>query len=159
MKNNKQNISGIEFKHLKTHGDRRGYFREIIRSSDPFFENEGFAQWSHSHLFQGVIKAWHYHEIQTDYWYVASGIIRVGLCDMRKDSSTFQKTMDFFMGDLQQPTCLKIPPGIAHGCKAVQGPANLFYVMDREYNPNDEHRLPFNDLQINFDWNKDYEIT
>jgi dTDP-4-dehydrorhamnose 3,5-epimerase len=72
-------IDGIEFKDLVTHADERGFFREIIRVGDEFF-NEGFAQWSHSLMFDGVIKAWHFHNIQTDWWYVVSGVLRVGLC-------------------------------------------------------------------------------
>ena len=58
-------IDGIEFKDLTTHGDERGFFREIIRGSDDFF-SEGFGQWSHSLMFNNVIKAWHFHNAQTD---------------------------------------------------------------------------------------------
>ncbi len=60
-------ITGVEFKNLKTHGDERGFFREIIRvTDDPFFDVD-FGQWSHSFMYDNVIKAWHYHNIQTDY--------------------------------------------------------------------------------------------
>jgi dTDP-4-dehydrorhamnose 3,5-epimerase len=55
------NIDGIQFKELSTLPDQRGFFREIIRvNDDPFFK-EGFGQWSHSMMFDKVIKAWHYH--------------------------------------------------------------------------------------------------
>jgi dTDP-4-dehydrorhamnose 3,5-epimerase-like enzyme len=40
-------IDGVETKDLVTHRDDRGLFRELIRGSDPIFE-EGFAQWSHT---------------------------------------------------------------------------------------------------------------
>jgi dTDP-4-dehydrorhamnose 3,5-epimerase len=150
-------IKDIEFKDLITHHDERGFFREIIRSSDSFFE-EGFAQFSHSFLINGVIKAWHYHKIQTDFWYVASGVLRIGLCDLREESETYLRIMDFFMGDRQTARCLKIPPGIAHGCKVVHGPVNLMYVMDKIYNPQDEYRIKFDDPKIKFDWSKDFKI-
>jgi dTDP-4-dehydrorhamnose 3,5-epimerase len=146
-------IEGVIAKDLITYPDERGFFREIIRTTDDFF-HEGFGQWSHSLMFDGVIKAWHYHEIQTDWWYVVSGVMRVGLCDMRRDSGTHKRTMDFLMGDFQQPRVVKIPPGIAHGCKAVQGPVHLFYVTSHVYNPDDEIRLPYNDPEIDFDWLK-----
>lgn len=146
-------INGVVFKTLSTHLDERGFFREIIRSTDEFF-SEGFGQWSHSLMFDGVIKAWHYHKLQTDWWYVASGVLRVGLCDLRKDSSTHNKTMDFLMGDLQPPQAVKIPPGVAHGCKTIQGPVNLFYVTSHVYDPDDEMRVPFDDPGIDFDWLK-----
>jgi dTDP-4-dehydrorhamnose 3,5-epimerase len=38
-------IHGVEIKELTTHTDERGFFRELIRSSDPIFP-EGFGQWS-----------------------------------------------------------------------------------------------------------------
>lgn len=144
-------IDGVVLRDLVTHSDQRGFFREIIRCTDEFFI-EGFGQWSHSLMFGGVTKAWHLHKIQTDWWYVYSGVLRVGLCDVRKDSSTYKKTMDFLMGDLQPARIVKIPPGVAHGCKAIQGPVNLFYVTSHIYNPDDEIRIPYNDPEIDFDW-------
>jgi dTDP-4-dehydrorhamnose 3,5-epimerase len=60
--------------------------------------------------------------------------------------------MDFYMGDLQPAKVIKIPPGIAHGCKTIQGPVNLFYFISHVYNPADEIRLPYDDPQIDFDW-------
>jgi len=144
-------IEGVVIKELRTHSDERGFFRELIRVTDRFFE-ESFGQWSHSLMFDGVIKAWHLHRIQTDWWYVASGVLRVGLCDMRDDSPTCKTVMDFLMGDLQPAHVIKIPPGVAHGCKTVQGPVNLFYVTSHVYDPDDEVRLAHNDPAIDFDW-------
>ncbi len=146
-------LQGIIFKELKTFPDDRGFFREIIRCTDDFFK-EGFGQLSHSLMFDNVIKAWHYHEIQTDWWYVASGVIRVGLCDMREDGPTHKETMDFLMGDLQAARVIKIPPGVAHGCKTVQGPVHLFYITSHVYDPTDEYRIPHDDPGIDFDWLK-----
>lgn len=144
-------IQGIELRELTTHGDERGFFREIVRQDDPIFA-EGFGQWSHSLMFNGVIKAWHFHHKQTDWWYVCSGVLRVGLHDLREHSPTRGQTMDFLLGDLQPPRLLRIPPGIAHGCKTVQGPVNLFYVTSRIYDPADEIRIPHDDPAIGFDW-------
>jgi len=146
-------IEGVIIKELKTNADDRGFFRELIRVSDGFFA-EGFGQWSHSLMFDSVIKAWHLHRIQTDWWYVVSGVLRVGLCDMRPDSQTYKTVIDLLMGDLQAAQVLKIPPGVAHGCKTIQGPVNLFYVTSHVYNPDDEIRLPYNDPEIDFDWLK-----
>jgi dTDP-4-dehydrorhamnose 3,5-epimerase len=144
-------IEGVVLKELKTFNDDRGFFRELIRCTDDSFD-AGFGQWSHSFMFDGVIKAWHFHKIQTDWWYIVSGVLRVGLCDMREESDTYKQTMDFLMGDLQPTRILKIPPGIAHGCKTVQGPVNLFYLTSHTYNPDDEIRIPYNDRRIDFDW-------
>ncbi len=143
-------IAGVEFKELTTHNDDRGFFREIIRRDDSFFEE--FGQWSQSVMYDNVIKAWHYHEIQIDYFYVGCGVVRVGLYDLRKESSTRKVTMDFLMGDYQPSFVVKIPPGIAHGVKIIQGPAHLFYMMTHLYNADDEYRIAYNDPEIAFDW-------
>jgi len=150
-------IDGVVFKELRTFTDDRGYFRETLRVTDEFFR-EGFGQCSHSMMFNGVAKAWHLHRKQIDWWYVVSGVLRVGLCDLREGSATFRKSMDFLMGEHQPAQVLKIPPGIAHGCKVIQGPAHLVYVTSRVYDPQDELRLPHDDPGIGFDWLKGPDI-
>jgi dTDP-4-dehydrorhamnose 3,5-epimerase len=144
-------IDGIIIKELTTHSDERGFFREIIRANDAFFA-EGFGQWSHSLMYDGVIKAWHLHRVQTDWWYVVTGVLQIGLCDLRSDSLTYKESMEFLMGDYQKAKVLKIPPGIAHGCKTVQGPVHLLYMTSHVYNPADEIRIAHDDPEIGFDW-------
>ena len=73
-------IDGVAVKELTTHRDERGFFRELVRVSDDFFA-EGFGQWSHSLMYAGVIKAWHVHRKQVDWWYVCSGVLKVALYD------------------------------------------------------------------------------
>jgi len=146
-------ITGVVFKKLVTHNDERGFFREIIRVTDDFFQ-EGFGQLSHSHILVGVIKAWHIHQKQTDWWYIPGGVIKVVLYDARKESPTFGKKMEILMGDSQPAQVLRIPPGVAHGCKCLSGPTDLFYVTSNVYDPNDEGRIPYNDPEIKYDWFK-----
>jgi dTDP-4-dehydrorhamnose 3,5-epimerase len=143
-------ISGVEFKELATHTDERGFFREIIRTSDSFFDE--FGQWSHSLMYSGVIKAWHVHSLQTDWWYVVGGVLRVALHDTREDSSTYRETMEFLMGEDQEAVVVKIPPGVAHGCRCISSSAHLFYVTSRIYDPSDEGRIPHDDPEIGYDW-------
>ena len=144
-------IEGVVTRELVTHTDERGYFREIIRVSDDFFR-EGFGQWSCSLMYAGVIKAWHIHTVQVDWWYVASGVLKVVLHDMRPESPTCRETMDFLMGDNQPSGVLRIPPGVAHGCKVISGPAQLFYITSRVYNPADEGRIAYDEPDIGYDW-------
>lgn len=148
-------IEGVELKSLITHSDERGFFREVLRITDI---EEGFGQWSHSLSHTGVIKAWHIHQIQYDYWYVPFGVIKAALCDTRQDSPTYKLLNEFMMGDGYDPFILKIPPGVAHGLKVVQGPAHLFYVTSEVYNPKDEGRLPHDDKVIGYDWLKGPDI-
>lgn len=144
-------IDGVILTELKTHRDDRGFFREILRISQMNSQKK-FGQWSHSVMYQNVIKAWHLHKTQTDWWYICGGVLRVGLYDQRKNSPTYKMVMDFRMGDLQPAHVLEIPPGVAHGCKAIQGPVHLLYVTSHEYDPGDELRIPFDDPNIDFDW-------
>ena len=144
-------IDGVIFKDLKTNTDERGFFRELIRKTDPFF-GEGFGQWSHTLMDTGVIKAWHFHRKQVDWWYVAAGLLKVALHDTRPDSPTHRKTMEFLMGDDQPARVVRIPPGVAHGCKCLKGPAHMFYVTSNVYDPSDEGRIPHDDPAIGYDW-------
>ncbi len=144
-------IDGVALKNLKTHVDNRGFFREIIRKTDEFFE-EGFGQWSHSLMYPGVIKAWHIHNQQTDWWYVCSGVLKVVLYDKRPESSTYRQRMEIMLGENYQASVVKIPPGVAHGCKCMSGPANLFYITSHTYDPEDEGRIPHDDPEIGYDW-------
>ncbi len=144
-------IHGVEIKKLVTHVDERGFFREIIRVTDEFF-GEGFGQWSHSLMYPGSAKAWHIHRRQIDWWYVPIGTLKVALYDTREDSPTHGKLQELFLGENAEPAVLKIPPGVAHGCKAIGGTAHLFYVTSRTYDPQDEGRIPHNDPTIGYDW-------
>ncbi len=144
-------IQGVVFKDLVTHADQRGFFREIIRVTDEFFA-EGFGQLSISFIYPGVAKAWHIHKVQVDWWYVVAGVIKVALHDTRPDSQTFRETMEFLLGDGQPVAALRIPPGVAHGCKCLSGPAHLLYLTSMTYDRSDEGRIPHDDSTIGYDW-------
>ncbi len=145
-------IEGVILHPLIRHRDDRGYFEEIIRVNDLFFK-EGFGQLSHSKMYPGVIKAWHIHKTQTDWWYVVFGRLRVVLHDLRELSQTKGVTQVFHLGDDLPPTVLKIPPGVAHGCKVMgETAAHLFYVTSKVYDPSEEGRLAHNDPSIGYDW-------
>lgn len=146
-------IEGVVLKDLTTYPDERGYFREIIRVNDDFF-SEGFGQWAHSMMYAGVVKAWHIHKIQIDWWYVVSGVLKVALHDTRPDSSTFRETMEFYLGDNHPAKVVRVPTGVAHGCKAIHGPVHLFYITSKIYNPEDEGRIPYDAAEIGYDWLK-----
>lgn len=144
-------IEGVQAKHLATHPDERGLFREIIRASDSFF-GEGFGQLSHSIMYCGVIKAWHIHPTQVDWWYVPIGALKVALHDMRKESSTFGVTSELLLGEIYGAQVLKIPAGVAHGCATLVSPTHLFYVTSKVYDPQEEGRIAHDDPEIGYDW-------
>jgi len=144
-------IAGVEIKDLVTNTDERGFFREIIRSTDGFF-GEGFGQLSHSLMYHGVGKAWHIHQTQIDWWYVPIGALKVALYDTRPASPTHGVTMELFMGESYAAKVLKIPPGVAHGCRALAGVNHLFYVTSNTYDPAEEGRIAHDDATIGYDW-------
>lgn len=158
-------IEGVKLIPLTTHTDERGFFREVLRVGDVV----EFGQWSHSLMYTDTIKAWHIHQEQVDYWYLAAGVVKAALCDLRwlvgwedytldiwpnvklktKDKMVFG---EYLLGDNQPASVLVIPPGVAHGLKVLQGPAHLFYVTSKTYNPTDEGRIPYDAL--GYDWFK-----
>jgi len=147
-------IEGVEIKELATHADERGFFREIIRETDGFFGH--FGQWSHALMYPGSAKAWHHHREQTDWWY-AIGSLKVALYGLRPDSPTKGELVELFLGD-RFARCLKIPPGVAHGCRALEL-SHLLYVTSNVYNPEDEGRLAHDDESIGYDWTAWPKIT
>lgn len=145
-------IKGVEIKKLVVHQDKRGFFCELIRKSDKFFKNCQFAQLSHSKVNKGVFKAWHLHKKQTDWMYCAVGDVKLILYDRRKDSKSYGQLMKVEMGEKFGRQVVKIPPGVAHGYKVINGPAQMIYLMDWEYDPEDELRIPHDDPEIGYDW-------
>ena len=151
-------IAGVQFKLLKSHPDQRGFFREIFRVSDPVFNSGSFGQWSHSKMTRDVVKAWHYHHQQTDWWYVPIGEILTVLIDNREESPTCKNKLEFYMGESKisensaLEVCVRIPPGVLHGCRVMSAEAHLFYITSHTYDPNEEGRLPFNSPLVDHDW-------
>mgnify|MGYP000964140148 CR=1 FL=1 len=158
---NEKDILGVEIKLLKSFVDDRGFFREIFRSSDPLFKNGVFGQWSHSKMTHNVVKAWHYHHVQTDWWYVPFGKVETVLYDNREESPTYKNKIIIPMGDSLSfkqecfDVCVRIPPGVLHGCKVLSDSAHLFYITSHTYNPDEEGRIPYNSDTVPHNWGKD----
>lgn len=150
-------IKGVILKKLEKHVDERGYFQEILRNDDNLFKNfENFGQISISSTKPGVIKAFHWHGLQDDIFYVISGSAKVVLYDLREDSNTYKHIDEIDMSGHDQKL-LFIPKKVAHGYK-VLGRKDLvmLYIMNKPYNRKkpDEQRMPFNDKSIGIDWSK-----
>lgn len=157
-------IHGVEIKYLKSHPDDRGFFREIVRNTDPFFTTndlespQAFMQWSHSKMARNTVKAWHFHHKQIDWWYIALGVFDVHLIDNREESPTYKSHMNFKLGDSENggvEAVVKIPQGVLHGGRVLTEFAHLFYITSQTYDPKDEGRIPFNDQTIGVDWGED----
>jgi dTDP-4-dehydrorhamnose 3,5-epimerase len=152
-------IDGVMIKDLVRHPDERGFFEEMIRVTDPCFV-EGFGQLSHSYMRRGVVKAWHVHKIQFDWWYVVRGLIKVALYDTREKSGTHKELNECTIGSAEgKNKIIKIPPGVAHGLKVLEGPADLVYVTSSIYSKDEEGRIPYDSPDIGYDWVQGIPIT
>jgi dTDP-4-dehydrorhamnose 3,5-epimerase len=150
-------IEGVFIKELVTHADERGFFREIIRVTDDLFA-ASFGQLSHSLVYPGVTKAWHAHRQQTQWTYIACGLLTVALHDGRPQSVTHHQLMEFLAGDNEPVRFYCFPPGVAHGYRCISGPAHIIYVTSGVYDLSDEVRLPHDDPSIGYDWLKGLEV-
>ena len=151
-------IEGVELKELTTHRDERGFFREIARDTEEIV-TEGWAQLSHSLMHPGVAKAWHVHPNQIDWWYVPVGDLKVALYDTRDGSSTIGQLDELFLGEHYDAHLLKIPAGVAHGCRVIGGLTHLIYMTSKTYDPDEEGRIPHDDPDIGYDWTAPPPIT
>ncbi len=147
-------IAGIEIKPFAVWPDDRGYFLEVARLGQGLVANfpAESMQISAALNYPGIIKAFHFHRFQTDYWVPAAGLLQVVLVDLRTNSDTFGKKNTLYVGALR-PWQLLIPPGVAHGYKVIgDQPSVLVYVTNRTYDPKDEGRIAYNDPAIAYDW-------
>lgn len=152
-------ISGVRIEPYSIFPDDRGYFLEIARIGQGLsagFPQES-TQISAALSYPGTIKAFHFHRRQSDCWVPLQGMLQVALVDMRTDSPTFGARNTLYIGSLRRWQLL-VPPGIAHGYKVIgTEPAMLVYLTDRFYDPEDEGRIPYDDAQINYDWDTQHK--
>ena len=150
-------IEGVLIEPLQVYPDDRGFFCELARLGEGLAEkmvpgDQCKIQVSLTLTYPGTIKAIHYHSEQSDLWAPVSGMVQVFLYDLRRKSRSFGAINTIFAGRFQ-PWEILIPPGVAHGYKALGvEPIQLVYFTDRHYNPADELRLPYDHPDIAYDW-------
>ena len=145
-------INGVRIKKLTPILDERGYLQECFRSDWPMFKK--FGQAYITIAFPGVVKAWHFHKIQTDNMICISGNAKLVLYDDREDSDTRGKINEIFFGE-KNPQLISISSHIWHGFKAIAGEKIIVLNCPTElynYENPDEYKLPFDTDKINYDW-------
>ncbi len=145
-------IEGVKVRKLRVVPDERGYLMEILRSD--WEEYEKFGQVYVTAAYPGVVKAWHYHKLQTDHFVCVHGMAKVVLYDRREDSPTYRQVNEFFIGG-HDPCLIKIPPLVVHGFKGIGPDVALVVNVPTElydYDEPDELRLPFDTAEIPYDW-------
>jgi dTDP-4-dehydrorhamnose 3,5-epimerase len=105
-------------------------------------------QINYSVMYPGVIKAWHRHQKQTDFWMGLHGHLKVGV-----HRETDGKTWLGVIGE-KKPGVLMIPPPLWHGAATISHePAGLLYYVTHAYDPKapDEDRRAFDSI-TGFPW-------
>jgi dTDP-4-dehydrorhamnose 3,5-epimerase len=101
-----------------------------------------------SRQYPGIVKAWHRHDKQTDFWLCICGHIKAGVF-RESDGAAWMAVM----GE-QRPGVLVIPPPLWHGAACVgPTPAGLLYYVTHSYDQTkpDEFRRPWNSVS-GFPW-------
>ena len=144
-------IEGVAVHELKRFRDDGGSMTELSRfTSGRPDAIAGFdlAQLNYSVLEPGVVKAFHVHRKQTDVWFVPpEERVLLVLVDVREGSPTERALLRIMLGD-GASLLVRIPPGVAHGCKNLgASPARILYMTDVRFDPardrTDEGRLPW----------------
>jgi len=159
-------IHDVQVKTFVKHTDQRGFFIEQLKRGDvdddgrPFIAERPFAQMSRSFVYARggnppeLIKAFHWHKKQWDYWDIVVGNARVVLVDLRPTSPTAGTVQTLILGE-NSPRIVAIPPLVAHGyqCLGLDN-VHLVYYVTEPYDPADpdEGRIAWDDPRIGFDW-------
>jgi dTDP-4-dehydrorhamnose 3,5-epimerase len=145
-------ISGVIIKKVVKHEDDRGFFAELIKFGEETFHE--VLQTSYSETKPGVIKAWHIHPYW-EVWCIIKGQAKVVLHDMRPDSPTNGQTDVISTGE-DNMMVIAIPGEVAHGYVPLgDKPMGIIYHASEAYDPKNIkiRNIPYDDPDINFDWN------
>ena len=145
-------IDGVQYTLLRRFNEQGGAMTELSRfpagGVHDAFPPFRIAQLNYSVIEPGVMKAFHLHRRQTDIWFVPpEDRVLLVLVDVREGSPDVRTAMKLMLGD-GNSVLVKIPPGVAHGCKNLgDRPARILYMTDVEFSPDpaatDEGRLPW----------------
>jgi dTDP-4-dehydrorhamnose 3,5-epimerase len=139
--------------------DERGYFFENFNHSS--FKNRNnnpidlnFIQENFSKSKKHVIRGLHFQKnpkAQAKLVTVVSGEIFDVAVDLRKNSLTYGKWVSEILSETNHKS-LYIPEGFAHGFCVLSEGANVVYKINREYSPQHEQGIIWNDPNIDISW-------
>lgn len=109
-------IEGVKVIVLKKICDERGMIMHMLKSTDPYFEQ--FGEIYFSTAYPGVVKGWHEHTKQVQFYAVIHGMIKLVLYDNRSNSPTYKELMELFIGE-DNYQLVRIPTGVINGYKTI----------------------------------------
>lgn len=157
MKFTQLGIEGAWLLESPVHPDDRGIFREWFRSAIlienglPAFE---VRQANTSVSKKGVIRGIHYTaEItgQTKLVTCTSGSVLDVIVDLRPESKTYGDHLKLELSE-NLGKCVYVSKGIGHGFQALEDNSVVTYLLDKEYEPNNEFGINPVDPNLNIGW-------
>lgn len=109
-------IDGVLAIPLKKICDERGMIMHMLKATDPHFEK--FGEIYFSSAYPGVIKGWHEHARQVQFYAVIEGMIKLVLYDNRPSSKTYKEIAELFIGE-DNYQLVRIPTGVINGYKNI----------------------------------------
>ena len=140
----------------KKYGDSRGFFMETYKHSDFALASirEQFVQDNYSRSSEGVLRGLHYQKdpnSQGKLVQCTSGKIFDVAVDIRKGSPTFMQWVSAELSE-ENNLMLYVPPAFAHGFVVLSESADVVYKCTREYAPEDDRGIIWNDPDLGIKW-------
>ena len=152
----KMRISDVVLIEPKIFSDSRGFFVELFKASD--FQASGvmaaFVQVNHSRSQKNVLRGLHY-QLNPKAQAKLVSVIRGEIFDVAVDIRSGSPTYGQWVADILSANNRKmffIPEGFAHGFCVLSDEAEMLYYCSKEYAPEQERNILWNDPQIAISW-------
>jgi len=136
--------------------DSRGFFMETYKHSDFVHAGiqEHFVQDNFSRSQKGVLRGLHFQKdpnAQGKLVQCLKGRIFDVTVDIRKGSPSFGRWVSVELSE-ENKRMLYIPPSFTHGFVVLSETADVIYKCTKEYSPEDDRGVIWNDPDINIPW-------
>lgn len=140
----------------KVFSDERGFFMETFKRSElkSLGIDREFLQDNHSRSTKGVLRGLHYQigeQAQAKLVRCIRGLIFDVAVDIRPGSATFGHWYGIILSE-DNHYQLFLPEGFAHGYYTISETADVIYKTTREYAPNADRGIIWNDPDIGIYW-------
>lgn len=149
-------IAGVLLVEPKVFPDARGFFMETYKQSDfaAVGIRESFVQENHSRSSRGILRGLHFQRgpaAQAKLVRAIVGEIFDVAVDLRRDSPSFGKWVGATL-TAENKRMLYLPPWCAHGFQVLSEVAEVLYKTSREYAPEHEGGIAWNDAAVGIVW-------
>ena len=110
-------LAGVQFRPTRPVPHEDGHVTEVARASWDVLGNP-VVQVHITTTFAGRVRAWGLHPLGTDRLFVVSGLVKLVVFDVRRDSPTFGQVNEFVVSE-KNPGLLIVPPNLYHGWKNI----------------------------------------